>query len=292
MYWSKPAVPFWRPMPLALYPPKGGVGAVSGGAVDAEEAGAQPTGNRQAVLDRTGHHVARQSIWLSLAMRTASSSSVYGMTASTGPKISSCAIVILLSTSANSVGLTKKPPVEPGGLLGSADHQPRALLDALIDVAADPAALFVRDHRTAQGRRVLRIPPWCDAFVDALEHLDAFVVARPRQQQPGGGVRTALPGVHARRDAHHAAQCEVGVLKHDRRGLATEFEEQPFHGGRTLLHDPLPDNGGPGERDEVDLRGQRQLFPPTKWSDAVTTFTTPGGMSVFSAISRPRRVAL
>ncbi len=31
---------------------------------------------------------------------------------------------------------------------------------------------------------------------------------------------------------------------------------------------------------------------PTKWSDAVTTLTTPGGMSVFSAISRPRRVAL
>ncbi len=31
---------------------------------------------------------------------------------------------------------------------------------------------------------------------------------------------------------------------------------------------------------------------PTKWSDAVTTFTTPGGMSVFSAINRPRRVAL
>ncbi len=31
---------------------------------------------------------------------------------------------------------------------------------------------------------------------------------------------------------------------------------------------------------------------PTKWSDAVTTFTTPAGMSVFSAISLPRRVAL
>ena len=31
---------------------------------------------------------------------------------------------------------------------------------------------------------------------------------------------------------------------------------------------------------------------PTKWSDAVTTLTTPAGMSVFSAISRPRRVAL
>ena len=44
---------------------------------------------------------------MSLAMRTASSSSSYGITTSTGPKISSCAIVIALSTSANSVGSTK-----------------------------------------------------------------------------------------------------------------------------------------------------------------------------------------
>ena len=31
---------------------------------------------------------------------------------------------------------------------------------------------------------------------------------------------------------------------------------------------------------------------PTKWSDAVTTLTTPAGMSVCSAMSRPSRVAL
>ena len=43
---------------------------------------------------------------LSLAIRTASSSSSYGMTTSTGPKISSCAIVMVLSTSVKSVGLT------------------------------------------------------------------------------------------------------------------------------------------------------------------------------------------
>ena len=40
-------------------------------------------------------------------MRTASSSSSYGITESTGPKISSCAIVASGSTSANSVGSTK-----------------------------------------------------------------------------------------------------------------------------------------------------------------------------------------
>ena len=44
---------------------------------------------------------------MSLAIRTASSSSSYGMIASTGPKISSWAIVISGVTSENTVGRTK-----------------------------------------------------------------------------------------------------------------------------------------------------------------------------------------
>ena len=42
-------------------------------------------------------------------MRTASASSSKGMTDTTGPKISSWAMVIELSTSANSVGSTNQP---------------------------------------------------------------------------------------------------------------------------------------------------------------------------------------
>jgi hypothetical protein len=42
-------------------------------------------------------------------MRTASSSSSKGITTSTGPKISSRAIVMELSTSTNSVGSTNQP---------------------------------------------------------------------------------------------------------------------------------------------------------------------------------------
>ena len=38
--------------------------------------------------------------------------------------------------------------------------------------------------------------------------------------------------------------------------------------------------------------GESVSSSPTRWSDAVTTLTTPGGMSVRSAIRRPRRVAL
>ena len=46
---------------------------------------------------------------LSLAMRTASSSSSNGMTTSTGPKISCWAMVMELSTSVKSVGSTHQP---------------------------------------------------------------------------------------------------------------------------------------------------------------------------------------
>ena len=37
--------------------------------------------------------------------------------------------------------------------------------------------------------------------------------------------------------------------------------------------------------------GESVSSSPTRWSDEVTTFTTPAGMSVFSAMRRPSRVA-
>ena len=41
----------------------------------------------------------------------------------------------------------------------------------------------------------------------------------------------------------------------------------------------------------MSTRGESVSSSPTRWSDDVTTLTTPGGMSVFSATSRPSRVA-
>ena len=38
-------------------------------------------------------------------------------------------------------------------------------------------------------------------------------------------------------------------------------------------------------------RGSVTSCSPTRWSDEATTLTTPGGMSVCSAMSRPIRVA-
>jgi hypothetical protein len=51
-----------------------------------------------------------------LAIRTASSTSSYGITERTGPKISSCAIRMPLSTSAKTVGRTYQPEDSPSGM--------------------------------------------------------------------------------------------------------------------------------------------------------------------------------
>ncbi|MCC2654969.1 MAG: hypothetical protein K0Q76_77 [Panacagrimonas sp.] len=51
-------------------------------------------------------------------MRTASSSSSYVMIDSTGPKISSCAIVLLGSTRPKTVGATNQPLSEGTGASG------------------------------------------------------------------------------------------------------------------------------------------------------------------------------
>jgi len=54
--------------------------------------------------------------WTSFASRIASASSPKGMMAATGPKISSCATRMRLSTSANTVGARKlAPAAEPSG---------------------------------------------------------------------------------------------------------------------------------------------------------------------------------
>jgi hypothetical protein len=41
----------------------------------------------------------------------------------------------------------------------------------------------------------------------------------------------------------------------------------------------------------MSTSGETVSSSPTRWSEDVTTLTTPGGMSVFSATRRPSRVA-
>src|ERR1700758_2178709 len=88
---------------------------------------------------------------VSLAIRTASSSSAAGMTDSTGPKISSWAITEEVSTLPNTVGSTYQPRARslgrppPGPRAAGGER--RAVGDALGDVALDPVPLALRGQR-------------------------------------------------------------------------------------------------------------------------------------------------
>ena len=82
-----------------------------------------------------------------------------------------------------------------------------------------------------------------------------------RHQQPRGQ-RAALAGVgdHAERGEQRRG-VEVGVVKHDRRGLAAELEEDLLEcvaGGR---HDPPAGRRGAGEGDHVDVGAGGQCRP-------------------------------
>ena len=78
------------------------------------------------------------------------------MTESTGPKISSWAIGIALSTSAKTVGSTYQPVVEAVGRPPPvATRAPSVLADR--DVALDPVALPLGDQRADLGRGVERV---------------------------------------------------------------------------------------------------------------------------------------
>ena len=145
----------------------------------------------------------------------------------------------------------------PGHL--ASDREGGALVDALLDVAEDPPSLLVGDHRphhhVVAGRIAVR-----HTGEERAQHLHALVVARAWQQHPGLD-GAALAGVEARRHAHHDRLVEGRVLEHDRGGLAAQLEEQALHRLAAFGHDALAHGRRTGERDEVDLRRERQSLP-------------------------------
>src|SRR3954467_13340651 len=101
-------------------------------------------------------------------MRIASCSSSNGITVTTGPKISSCATVIELSTLARTVGRQNAPfpfpasppapPPPPPPVPGSpAGPGLRALLAAALDEAVHAVAMLRRDQRADLRLRIERI---------------------------------------------------------------------------------------------------------------------------------------
>ena len=142
--------------------------------------------------------------------------------------------------------------LEALGRLGAAGDQARALLDALLDVAAHALALGVGDERAEPGRVVERVaerearpPPAASASASA---------SRCARDQHPGQRGAGLAGVEeALGDAVPDRLVEVGVVEDHVGRLAAELQRHPLDRRRGQLGDPPAGPGRAGERDHVDV---------------------------------------
>ena len=177
-------------------------------------------------------------------------------------------------------------------LLGTtaAGDDARTLFLALLDVAEHTLALLRAHERAHEVAHVVGV-----AVGEVLEagrrDLDRLVVdlavdehARRPSRSPGRRApRPCTPCPSSPRGRRRRARCRPTCRRARGRGASSCRA--------ALLEDALAGDGGTGERDEVDERARSVSSSPTRWSDDVTTWNTPGGMSVFSATRRPMRVA-
>src|SRR5580692_8526865 len=167
---------------------------------------------------------------VSLAIRTASSSSAAGITDSTGPKISSWAMTDWLSTLPNTVGSM---------------YQPRSR-----SFGRPPPLGRQRPHLAARGERVAHP----DLAERARQGLKQRVVPGPGDHDPGergadlAGQEALGLGQGAR------GGLDVGVVEDDGGRLAAQLQRAPGDPLAADGGDPAPGRGGAGEGDLVDPR--------------------------------------
>ena len=151
--------------------------------------------------------------------------------ASTGPKISSRAMVMSRVTAEKTVGPDEEAGVEAVGRLGPAGHQGGALADSLVDVDAHPVPLGGGHQRTEPGLAVEGV-----ARGERLGrrrgqrlHLGQPV---PGDQHPGQGA-AGLPGVDvALAHAVGHGRGQVGIGEDHVGRLAPQLQRHPLDGGR------------------------------------------------------------
>ena len=220
----RPSVPNSRPMPDCLKPPNGLLKSIVVH-VDAEGAGAnrggdcRPCSASAVQTDRPGRSRCRWRCGPRPARRRS------GITSSTGPKISSCAMRMWLSASANTVGWTYQPLVvravrrrrrrRVAPSHGRARCRPRRA----------PAGARRRAGPISVAGSAGRRPASPDIIVR--ERVDDLVVALA-DRGCGSARRTPARCSSGRPNLRSCdGAVEVGVVEDDRGGLAAELEAAP-----------------------------------------------------------------
>ena len=219
---------------------------------------------------------------VALARAMTSSSSSKSRTHTTGPKISSRAMVISSVTPEKTVGCTKKPPKPCGWTRSPPVRSVRAFGAALGDVVHDLRALGGGDQRTHLHGLVHGV-----AERDPLGAGDEAVeegVADGAMDEDAGAVRADLAGgveVAEHRAADGAV--EIGVLEDDERRFAAELERHVLHPGRGGGVDPGAgrDRAGDGDLGDRGMGGERGPDRAAPW----TTLKAPAGRPASARIS-------
>ena len=171
-----------------------------------------------------------------------------GMTATTGPKISSRASGAELSTSANTVGEMKNPSASSPPKRSPPVTSRVSARVGRFDHAQDAVGRSLVDHRSEERRRRQRITD-LKCAEDALHQGQHFFVDRPFDENTGAVDATLPAALHAEHRLHRGI-VEVRVGEDDVGRLAAEFQADGLEDVLGGVEDPL--GGGP-TASEVDL---------------------------------------
>ena len=140
----------------------------------------------------------------------------------------------------------------------AADGDGRAVLPRDVEIAADLCEMPLVDQRPDFGRGIEGMPD-LQRLDPRGELFDEFVGDALLDQQPARrGAALAIERVDHEHDGIERA-VEIGVVEHDHRVLAAEFEMHALQGRRALRHDRRAGRAFADEADRLDrgMFGQR-----------------------------------
>ena len=287
MYCSKPSFPFWRPTPLALYPPKGASGPYQTPPLTPTVPARIRRRHRHGSFLGGGGDPHAEAVLVVVG-------DAHGVVVIIEGHDDQHRSEDLLPGDGHRVvhvgeegGLDEVALVEVGWP-SSADDKAGPLLHALLDVAEDPLALHRADLRALDVGRVGRVAVG-DIAEARLDDGQPLFVARA-----GSSIRVSITQPWPPWEQIVQAMESLASKSVSSRMMSADLPPSSRN-SRFRVGAPFSMIRRPTAVEPVNemrsTRGSVTRSSATALSEVVTTWRTPAGMSVFSATSRPIRVA-